>query len=175
MGPNPTNFLNEEATREYYHKRNIYEQFEKVNPGDNFLAFADKQCFKVEEIKPTLEDLFNAEAFNAKFNAGFKRTFAEDGQDFDYIGRNQLKFYKTGQYLIPAKYLWYRFDSGISDATEIDMPSDIFLCIPLYIASICLQIDNMQKASVMRNEFELALARCTSIDFMPLNEIRKDW
>ena len=175
FGPNPVKFLSTEETREYYHQQNIYEQFEKVNPGDNFIAFADKQCFKLEPPKLTEEDLFNEESINKKMKADLKKVYAELGHDFDYISRNQIKFYKPGKYLIPAKYVWYRFDSGISDSAEIDMPSDIFLCIPLYIASICLQVDNMQKASVMRNEFELALARCTSGDFMPLNAIRKDW
>jgi hypothetical protein len=91
--------------------------------------------------------------------------------DFSYISKNKLKFYKPGRYLIPAKFMWYRFDSGISDGTEIDMPSDIFLTIPLYIASVCHQIDNIQKGQLMRQEFELALSRCTAGDFMPLNKL----
>ena len=82
-----------------------------------------------------------------------------------------VKFYKPGRYLIPAKFMWYRFDSGISDEAEIDMPSDIFLTIPLYIASVCYQIDNVQKAQLMRQEFELALARCTAGNFMALNKL----
>ena len=55
------------------------------------------------------------------------------------------------------------------------MPADIVLCIPLYIASICLQIDNAQRAAIKRNEFELALSRCTSTDFMPVRRIKDLW
>ena len=71
--------------------------------------------------------------------------------------------------------MWFRFDSGISDDAEIDMPADIFLTIPLYIAACCLQIDNPQRANIKRNEFETALARCTATDFMELNEIKSSW
>ena len=49
------------------------------------------------------------------------------------------------------------------------------MTIPIYIASICYQVDNERKAQILRNEFELALARCTATDFMPLPKIKKDW
>ena len=99
------------------------------------------------------------------------REEAKPNRDFMYTSKNQILFYRPGHYYIPAKFIWSRFDSGIGDNTEIDMPVDILLTIPLYIASICLQIDNMQKAQILRNEFELALARCTSGDMLTLNKI----
>ena len=77
--------------------------------------------------------------------------------------------------MIPARFLWFRFDSGIGDETEIDMPADILLTMPLYIAAICLRVDNMQKAQILRQEFELALARCTSGDMLKLNDVPSSW
>ena len=168
-------FLTEESINLYNNKNGLYKVFSKVAPGENFIAFADKQAYKIEEYKPTIEDLLNEEAFGTKIDKMPIKKFAKIGYDFAYIGKNLVKFYKPGEYYIPAKYLWFRFDSGISDDTVIDMPSDIFLTIPLYIASICLQIDNPQKATIKRSEFELALSRCTSTDFMPLNEIKASW
>lgn len=175
---NPIQYVSIEITKDYYNKQNIYKQFETIKMSDTFINFANKQCYKITVKKPTIEELFASAAFN--FEGKMKKeivckSLAEVDLDFSYISKNQIKFYRTGRYLIPAKYLWFRFDSGIADEAEIDMPSDIFMCIPLYISSVCLQIDNIQKANILRNEFEIALARCTSGDFMTLNEFKADW
>ena len=168
-------FANETQTKNYYHDLNIYEVGETVSMTDTFIVFANKQCYKITERKPTVLEILEAEAFGRTLKTVKIKTQALIDHDFSYISKNQLKFYKPGEFLIPARYLWFRFDSGIGDDTEIDMPADILLTIPLYIASICLQIDNMQKSQILRQEFEMALARCTSGDFMTLNEIKPDW
>lgn len=168
-------FLNEIQLQDYYHKQGIYEVREKIAMKDTFIAFANKRCIKIVTKKPTMEQILNAEAFGSPIRTVEERVDAKVDDDFSYISKNQIKFYKEGRYLIPAKYLWYRFDSGLADQEELDMPSDILLTIPLYIAAVCLQIDNIQKAQVLRNEFEIALARCTSGDFMPLNKVSSSW
>ena len=141
----------------------------------NFIAFADKQAYKIVESKPTISELLAAEAFGKTIKSSIKREDAKVDLDFSYIGKNKLKFYKTGKYEIPAKFLWYRFDSGMSDNDELDIPADILLTIPLYIAAICYQVDNTQRAQLMRQEFEIALSRCTSTDFMTLNKVESTW
>jgi len=168
-------FLNEEQLKEYYHKKGIYEVREQITMTDTFIAFANKYCSKIVEKKPTIEQILEAEAFNKPIETVIERSEAKPEYDFSYISKNRLKFYKAGRYLIPAKYLWFRFDSGIADTEELDMPSDILLTIPLYIASICLQVDNLQKAQILRSEFELALSRCTSGDMMPVNKVPSSW
>lgn len=170
--PEP-NFANEEQTANYYHERGIYKRFESYIPETNFICFADKKPFVIRKKKPTVEEILNAEAFGTVIDQLEVKQEALLDIDFSYIGKNKVKFYKTGRFLIPGRFLWFRFDSGISDTQEIDMPSDILLTIPLYIASVCLQIDNMQKAQIIRQQFETALARCTATDFMPLNDIKK--
>lgn len=172
LGQRPFTFANETQTKNYYHERNIYEQYEVVAMTDTFINFANKQAYKLSEVKPTPEQQLEAEAFGTSLPTGTIKSLALVDNDFSYIGKNKIKFYKPGNYLIPAKFLWYRFDSGISDTAEIDMPSDILLTIPLYIASICLQIDNIQKSQLLRQQFELALARCTAGDFMSLNTFK---
>jgi len=67
--------------------------------------------------------------------------------------------------------MWFKFKSGIGDDEEIDMPNDILLTIPLYVASICLQIDHIQRSQVKRAEFEIALGRCTATDFLDLKDV----
>ncbi len=168
-------FLNQTELEDYYHKQGIYEINEKVQMKDTFIAFANKKCWKITQKKPTVAQQLEADAFGYPLKFVTERTEAKTDDDFSYISKNQLKFYKEGRYLIPARYLWYRFDSGLSDEVEIDMPSDILLTIPLYIAAVCLQVDNMQKAQVLRSEFEMALARCTSGDMMTLNDIPMTW
>ena len=116
-----------------------------------------------------------AEAFGKTIKEVVEKTEAKQDDDFFFFFKNQLKYYKPGRYLIPARFLWYRFDSGIGDEVEIDMPADILLTIPLYIAAVCLQVDNMQKAQILRQEFELALARCTSGDMLKLNDVPSSW
>ena len=168
-------FLNQTELQDYYHKQNIYEVNEKVAMSDTFISFANKKCYKIITKKPTIEQQLEADAFGYPTKFITERTEAKIDLDFSYISKNQLKFYKEGRYLIPAKYLWYRFDSGLGDENEIDIPADILLTIPLYIAAVCLQVDNMQKAQVLRSEFEMALARCTSGDMMTLNDIPMTW
>lgn len=168
-------FLNDKQLKEYYHDKDIYEIRETISMKDTFIAFANKQAYKIIVKKPSIEQLLEAEAFNKPIINFEEKAYADIDNDFSYISKNQIKFYKPGRYLIPAKYMWYRFDSGIADDTEIDMPSDILLTIPLYIASICLQANNMQKSQILRNEFELALSRCTATDMMPLNKIPSSW
>ena len=170
-GTRPFNFASEAQVKNYYHELGIYEQYEAISMSDTFINFANKQCYKIQDVKPTPEQQLEAEAFGKTLVSGTIKGFAKVDDDFSYLSKNKIKFYKPGRYLIPAKFMWYRFDSGISDEAEIDMPSDIFLTIPLYIASICYQIDNVQKAQLMRQEFELALARCTAGNFMALNKL----
>lgn len=171
LGPRPFNFASEAQTKNYYHEKSIYEVHETISMSDTFINFANKQAYKLTEMKPSDAQILEAEAFGTK---GLKlpliKSVVKVDDDLSYISRYKIKFYKPGRYMIPAKFMWYRFDSGIGDEELIDMPSDILMTIPLYIASVCLQIDNIQKSQILRQEFELALGRCTSGDFMTLNK-----
>lgn len=168
-------FLSDELLKDYYHKKDIYEVRETLSMKDTFIAFANKFCWKILNKKPTVEQMLEAEAFGKDIKETIEKTEAKRDYDFSYLSKNQIKFYKPGRYLIPARFMWFRFDSGIGDDSEIDMPSDILLTIPLYIASICLQIDNMQKSQILRQEFELALSRCTAGDMLKLNDVPSSW
>lgn len=165
----------EDLIKDYYHKRNIYLVGELVPMDEKFIAFADKKPLKVVTKKPSIAEMLEAEAFGYKVQQETSRTVEATKNDFSYMGKNQLKFYETGEFFIPVKEFWFLFQSNMSDSEEIDIPVDILMTIPLYIASVCLQIDDMQRAQVKRTEFELALARCTNTDFMDLNTIKQTW
>lgn len=168
-------FLDEEQLKEYYHDKNIYKVREILSMKDTFISFTDKQSYKIIKKKLSAEEILFSEDIDVPNVDKEEKLLATLDHDFSYISKNKIKFYKPGRYLIPAKFIWYRFDSGIGDDTEIDMPADIFMTIPLYIASICYRIDNVQKSQILRNEFELALARCTAGDMMPVSKIPSSW
>lgn len=152
----------------YWHEQGIYEIGEYILMSMEFISFANNRCFKYEKTK---YDCFDGKGMKEHIS----RQTAKEGVDFDYIGNNQLIFHKDGDYEIPAKFMWYVFSTSISDYDEIDMPSDIFMTIPLYVASLCLQMSDLTKSQMKRNEFELALSKCTATNFLEQNIIQNTW
>lgn len=174
-GPMNVVFLNDTQMRAYWNERGIYQVSDKVSMPQEFISFTDRQAYKLAGHGCNYESWLSLDDEHLKNRISETRFKAIVDNDFSYFGKNQIKFYKAGHYEIPCKCLWYIFKSGMSDEDIIDMPSDILLTIPLYVASICLQIDTPQKANIKRGEFELALSRCTSTDFMPLNKVKSTW
>lgn len=170
-------FANQTQLQSYWHEQHVYEVGEKISMETDFIAFANKQCYKYVDKQYKFSDEYNYEYAYVPSEMVHKtsRELAKVDYDFSYIGKSQLKFYKEGQYMIPAKFMWFVFESGITDEDELNIPSDILSCIPLYIAAICLQIDNPSRAQIKRSEFEMALARCTATDFMETNSFRTTW
>lgn len=164
-----TEFADEIDTKLWYESQNIYLLDTVVHMPNDFISFAEKQAWT---IRPNVN--FHPELFIRGFVPTAQPKFSKvraTKEHFTYSGKNSLRFYKTGKYLIPYKGVWFIFKSGIGDGEEIDMPIDIILTIPLYIASLCLQIDHAQRALTKRAEFETALARCTNTDFLELKEV----
>lgn len=165
------NLADEYDLREYYKNKDTYLVNEIIQMKDNFISFTDKQSFKIVEI-----NVFNSEEFIISDNE-IKKEIKRVKKDVDYktdllfVGQNELVFLQPGEYYVPYKAFWYRFESAQSDETELDIPSDIITCIPLYIASVILQIDNLQKAQIIRSEFEMAVARINVTNNMPVNAI----
>lgn len=85
--------------------------------------------------------------------------------DFKYIGYNKVMFKRPGIYQISYKARWIDFSKELVEDEDIDVPADILECIPSYIASQCFKIDDMQKAQIFRNEYEMALARIDDTDY----------
>ena len=85
--------------------------------------------------------------------------------DFKYIGYNRVMFKRPGIYQISYKARWIDFSKELLEDEDIDVPADILECIPSYIASQCFKIDDMQKAQIFRNEYEMALARIDDTDY----------
>lgn len=158
--PEPS-FADEISTKLWYEGQNIYLMNTLVKAPDDFIAFADKQAWAILSYVPSPE-VFVGNWAPQQHSSQVPAT----NKMFKYGGNNTLIFTQAGEYLIPYKALWYRFKSGIGDSDELDIPVDILLTIPLYIAAQCLQVDHAQKALAKRAEFETALARCSNTDFL---------
>ena len=161
------------ATEEFYHSQNIYRTGETIKMPEDFIAFAMKQSYRLFVKKAyNIEDFVNADWFTNECEDRIVLDPISPGTIYNYVGNNGLVFRQTGKYQIPYKAIWFRFDSGLSDDVEIDMPNDLIICVPLYIAAQALQIDYAQKAQIKRSEFELALSRATATDLLPSIKIR---
>lgn len=97
-------------------------------------------------------------------------------EDFEYVGTNQIVFHTVGRYLISYDALWI-FLSNQSDNDVLEIPVDIIVCIPSYIASQCMKVDNEERATIMRNEFEVMLARVNDTNYKNTKSFRieGDW
>ena len=138
----------------------------------DFLAFANKQAWAFVVSNAYDPEVFIAgDQDMAPTSQSTVERIKATKEMFAYVGSNKLIFGKVGEFWIPYKGTWFRFKSGVGDDEAIDMPMDILLTIPMYVASVCLQVDHAQKAAAKRAEFELALSRVTSTDLMPPKQI----
>jgi hypothetical protein len=86
-------------------------------------------------------------------------------EDFSYKGYNKLQFYKEGKYYISYNARWIMFTKDMPDNTKLNIPIDILDCLPSYIAHQCYKIDDENKSSIYRNEYEMFLARIDDSDY----------
>lgn len=97
------------------------------------------------------------------YEAHGERVYREaHDEDFVYNGYNQIIPFRTGTFIISYNARWITFrtsETGQDDNTELNVPMDILECLPSYIASQCMKVDDDYKASVLRNEFEMMIAR----------------
>lgn len=85
-------------------------------------------------------------------------------EDFDYKGYKTIVCRSLGKYSISYNARWLSFENLQSNSL-LDAPTDVLECIPSYVASQCMKVDDEYKSSVFRNEFELLLARIDNTDY----------
>ena len=162
--------VDEITQREYYIKKSIYLVGEEIKMPDGFIAFTNKQTFIVKRPERfSYEDFVNGRDWTT--NEAERWEPVNYNKDIMFVGQNSVKCLKEGEFMIPYKCVWFIFNSAQPDTTEIDIPIDVFNCLPLYIASEVLQIDYAQKAQIKRSEFEMALSRIIVTNNMPVNRI----
>lgn len=87
--------------------------------------------------------------------------------DFDYttFGSKQIIFKTAADYKFPYLAKWFKILPTTDDNELLDAPDDIIEAIPSYIASQLYKIDDETKSAILRNEFEMALARIDENDY----------
>lgn len=98
-----------------------------------------------------------------------------------YHGFNTFMMLKPGKYSVAYKALWKHFTIDITNdenrRNAIDVPDDVLVAVPSYIASQCYKVDDEYKAQLYRNEYEMFLARIDDTDFDNTTTIKigGDW
>ena len=147
LGATEPTFASEAETIEWYNTQGIYLQNQVVEMPDDFLSFASRQAF------------FFTDFITNKTRA--------TSSHYQVYSTNELVPFMVGTYMIPYRATWVFFDSITTDKDLVPMPSDLALTIPLYVASVHLQQQNLSLAQAKRQEFEIALSRCKSTDDLP--------
>lgn len=107
-----------------------------------------------------------------------KQSWVDTNDDFfETYGGNAIMFKREGKFRIAYKAKWFKILPTTSDETELDAPDDILECIPSYIASQLYKIDDEVKSGILRNEFEMMVARIDENDYQTNRTMmdRRDW
>jgi len=163
FGLTEPNFADATDTTKWYENQRIYLMNAQVHMPEDFIAFANKQAWAF-----VIYDGANSENFvnGLPITEQIPTRVMATKTMFMYTGSNTLTFLEEGEFWIPYKAIWFRFQSGMADSDTIDMPIDILATLPLYMAAQCLQMDHARKANAKRAEFELALSRVSNPDFL---------
>lgn len=107
-----------------------------------------------------------------------KQTWINTNDDFfETYGGNSLIFKQVGKFRIAYKAKWFKILPTTSDEMELDAPDDILECLPSYIASQLYKVDDEVKSGILRNEFEMMVARIDENDYQTNRTMmdRRDW
>ncbi len=123
---------------------------------EGFIAFSGKSIVQLE-----------IDGVQRKFIPSEGSTYCDPKEVHDevtHVGNDKIIFLKPGKYTITYDAFWKYFGDKMLDTEEIDIPADIIMCIPSYVASQLWKIDDERKAAIFRNEFEILFARINNSD-----------
>lgn len=80
-------------------------------------------------------------------------------EDFDTFTGDAIVFFDDGDYMIPYNAYYQKIYPTTDDDVILKIPDDVVECLPSYIAGQCFKVDDEQKSSIYRNEFEMLLSR----------------
>lgn len=119
---------------------------DKITFPEDFIAFSDD----IVEY----EDLFMHD-----------RVIDAGDEFLMYHGYNEVICKHAGIYQIPYKARWFFFTKDLEADIKLNVPMDILDAIPSYIASQCMKIDDEVRSAILKNEYEMALARIDDTTF----------
>jgi hypothetical protein len=84
----------------------------------------------------------------------------EENPELIYVGDKSVLLPKTGKYVIYYNALWQEISKeDISNDVVLKIDASVLNCLPTYIASQLLSQDDIQRSTILKNEFELMLSR----------------
>ena len=143
-----------EETADWYNAQNIYLTGQVIDMPSNFLLFAPKKAFYWID---SIQNKMDAKAY------------------ITYISASEFFVLGAATYLIPYRASWLIFGADDKEDMIVNMPSDLALTIPIYVASVFLQQRNANMAQAKRQEFELAVSRCRSVDFLETKSVSRSF
>lgn len=164
----------------YYANEVITQISSSIKPKQTFAEFTITSD-EVGRIQKMPKDFisFGADRNTITYYDGYYNSILRETNDDDYAynGYNELIFWKQGVYRISYNARWFSFYPNMENSTVIDVPVDIAECIPSYIAHQCYKTVDEYKASVLRNEYEMFLARIDDTRYYNTStlHIKGDW
>lgn len=77
-----------------------------------------------------------------------------------FVTDKQIILPETGSYKILYNALWHEIDKNdITNDISLDIDASVLRLLPTYMASQILAQDDVQRSAILKNEFELMLAR----------------
>lgn len=142
--------------------------FDQAGALDEYEKYMYTEC-----IVKFPEDFFAwSDDINYKFDDCTKSWSETSDKDFTTFGSNELIFHSPGIYKMSYLAKWFKIFPTTDDDVELDCPDDILECIPTYIASQLYKIDDEVKSGILRNEWEMAIARIDENDYSSNKIIR---
>jgi len=108
---------------------------------------------------------FSGKSYIEEEYAGLYKDPQEIHGEIVYVGNDKLIFLKAGKYIVTYDGSWPYFSDKMLDSEEVDIPTDIIMCLPSYVASQIWKIDDERKAAIFRNEFEILFSRINNSDY----------
>lgn len=133
---------------------------EQYTMPENFISFIDM----VNYIQPGKKD--------DEGNVTYSDTNEAD-PDIVYLGSRTIMLPKIGRYTIYYNAEWDVItDEHTIKDIPIEIDSSILVTLPTYIASQLLAQDDIQRSTILKNEFELMLSRMDTDVFYQENHFK---
>jgi len=139
-------FVSDTETIEWYNEQHIYLVGQVITMPNDFLSFTAKPAFA--------------------WTTSISERQRVKAQFITYISNNEFFVQAAATYQIPYRATWINFKQNTEEDAGINMPTDLLLTIPIYVASICLQQRNLNMSQAKRQEFEIAVSRCKSSELL---------
>ena len=125
------------------HKRYVYLSGE-LNEVDNYYTLSD--VIAMPEDFLSFADMINY-------------VNGQPDPVITYVGDKYIKLNSVGAYNIFYNALYEQITEDIEATTELAIDQSVLNCIPSYVASQILAEDDIQRSTILKNEYELMLSR----------------